>query len=192
MSRWRVGTPPVLPRTQPAPGRGAAEEKPVGVARTLVVSNCAVGVPSGPGLQRLRPRSSPPLVVPIALPRCAKNSAAAAVRQELGGGGLGPAGASRRGGASATPLFPQHLALGSQLALCPPSPSLIGLSAFRKHRRGFAPLLRGSPGPGRGRGPLPLQPGLGGSQGRRAFRELFPPPGGGGTLGAARESCGPR
>lgn len=159
-------------------------------ARTLVVSNWLCGGAChlhGPRPQAL---ACTPILLPLrrsnCLPRCAKNSAAAAV----GGRArrrLRPE-ASRRGGASATPLFPKHLALGvSKTWPCVrPSPSLIGLGAFRKHRQGFAPPS----GAARGRvveGPLPLcSRAWEVARGRRAFRELFPPPGGGGTLGAAR------
>lgn len=113
------------------------------MARTLVVSNCAVeraihaqasAAPAPP-----RPRSSPlssfqfPSLVVLKIPV----AAAAAVGNLEEGSGLGPA---RRGGASATPLFPKHLALRPETWPCVRRfSSLLGLGAFRKSREGFAP-----------------------------------------------------
>lgn len=163
------------------------------MARTLVVSNCAVErAIHGPGLgPGLAPRSSP--LSSFQLPSLVVLKTLLLPLSEAGLGGGLRLGAAWRGGASATPLYSKHLALGSRnLALCPPVPLPDRVGRFQEEQAGLCP----SPGAARGRvvgGTTPLcSRAWEVARGRRAFRELFPPPGGGGTLGAARESCGPR
>lgn len=153
------------------------------MARTLVVSNCAVeraihaqasGLASAaPPSPVPAPRSSslssfqfPSLVVlktPVA--------AAAYVGNLEEGSGLGPA---RRGGASATPLFPKHLALRPETWPCVRRfSSLLGLGAFRKSREGFAPPSRAARGRVVG-GTAPLsRRAWEVARGWRAFRDYF-------------------
>ena len=72
-------------------------------------------------------------------------------------------GAAQRGGASATPQFPNHLVLGSRdLALCSPVTLSDWVGRFQEEPAGLCPSLRGSSGPGCGRD---RSPGLGGGPG---------------------------